>query len=355
MNWIAALLAGGVTWLLVPGVRRYALANGLIDRPGPRRSHHRLVARGGGMAVALGILTALIWLAATVARAVDPTPWIMNIGTAAPLTAVLGLLTGLVVVAGLGAWDDHRPLPVRIRLPMQLLVAVGLVVLFGGVPAISAGEHTLAVPWLWSLLAVPAVVWMMNLFNFMDGSDGLAALQAGTSAVLMAWAFDGAGAAVPAALAVVIASAAWAFLLWNRPPARIFLGDSGSLSLGFLLGGLALIGSATGQLSVWAAFLAVSVFVVDATATLAWRLVRGGEWYTPHREHAYQLLIRAGWSHGRVLGALGALNALVVAPAFVLAVLRPAWDVWIAVGAGVILLGIWTLIRFRASAEKRDE
>ncbi|NKI35527.1 glycosyl transferase [Wenzhouxiangella sp. XN79A] len=340
---LSAVIAAVLTLLLLPIVHRYVSRRGLIDRPGPRRSHDRPVARGGGVALALGLLAALMLIGAGGAAGSEHVViWVV-------------LTVGIAVVALLGAWDDHRPLPVRVRLPVQLAVASVSVAAVGGVPSISLNGVEVAVPLLWSLLAVPAVVWMMNLFNFMDGSDGLAALEALAAGLLMAWAFDRAGAALPAATAAALAAASAAFLVWNRPPARIFLGDSGSLTLGFVLGALALIGSAAGHLSVWAAFIAVSPFVVDATATLVWRSVRGARWYTPHREHAYQCLIRSGWTHRRVLIALAGLNVLVVAPAFVVAVVRPDREGWVALTTGVFLLAVWFLARQRAQAEREDE
>ena len=344
--WIAAAVSGALTLLLVPAAHRYARARGLIDQPGPRRSHDRPVARGGGIAIAAGLLAAFAVLGGTALPS--------EAGAGGGSGMLLALVLGLVAVVLLGAWDDHRPLPVRLRLPVQLGVAAGLVGACGGVPEITLNGAAVPVPVLWTLLAVPALVWMMNLFNFMDGSDGLAALEAAFAGLLLAWAFDRAGAALPAACALALTAAATAFLVWNRPPARIFLGDSGSLTLGFLLGGLALIGSTTGIVSVWAAFIAVSPFVVDATATLAWRLARGAGWYTPHRDHAYQCLIRAGWTHARVLTALAALNVAVVVPAFVLAIRRPERDGWIALVTGVFLLVLWFVARGRAQAEKED-
>ena len=337
-----AVLAAVLTLALVPVARRYALARGLIDQPGPRRSHDRPVARGGGLAVAVGLLAAFGLIGLQGGPLGD---------SALSLRALWGLTAGVAIVALLGALDDHRPLPVRVRLPIQLLVAIGLVFVFGGVSSISIGGQALPAAALWTVLAVPAVVWMMNLFNFMDGSDGLAALEALVAGALLGWAFERGGAALPAAVAFAVVGAAAGFLAWNRPPARIFLGDAGSLTLGFALGALALIGSVTGIVSVCAAFIAVSPFVIDATATLVQRRVRGAGWYTPHREHAYQRRIRAGWSHAQVLIALAVLNVGIVVPAFVFAVRRPEWDGWIALTTGVILLALWAAAGSRAPAE----
>lgn len=333
-SWIGALAAALVTLGLTPVMRVYAQRKGLIDHPGPRRSHHVPIARGGGLALAVGVI----------------------VGTALleEIPALPAFLVGLGVIATLGLFDDHRPLPVRVRLPVQMLVAVGVVAALGGVETIRIGSLALGPPWLWSSLAILAVVWMINLFNFMDGSDGLAVLQAAISGTLFTGGFLAAGAFGLAGLSAVIAAGSLGFLVWNRPPAAIFLGDSGSLSLGFVLGFVALAGTATGRMEVLAAAIAVSPFVIDATATLAARLVSGREWYTPHRDHAYQCLIRSGWSHARVLAALLAINLVIVLPSFALAIAYPGMDGVIAAITGVMLLALWRWSRGRAPAEDRD-
>ncbi len=339
MNFAALLPAVGVafvlTLLLTPVARAHARRRGLIDRPGPRRSHDVPVARGGGIALAVGVVAAAVMMP--------------------PVPGGVAFHMGLLAIAALGLADDHRPLRVAIRLPAQLVVAAAVVMAVGGVPVIQFAGESIG-PWLaWTPLAALAIVWMINLFNFMDGSDGLASTQAAFSGLLLAVGFVDSGQTGLAVLACALAAASLAFLAWNRPPARIFLGDSGSLTLGFVLGFLALAGTVTGSVSVWAAAIAVSPFVIDATATLLARLVSGREWYTPHRDHAYQCLIRSGWSHARVLAALVVLDLAVVLPAFVLASKFPALDVAIAACTGVMLLAIWWSARRRAKAENRDE
>ncbi|MBY6205727.1 hypothetical protein [Halomonas denitrificans] len=334
-SWMSLVAAFVLTLVLTPLARAYARRRGLIDQPGPRRSHVAPVARGGGVALAVGVGAAALMI--------PPVPG----GAAFPV--------GLLAIVALGFADDHRPLRVAIRLPVQLAVAAALVAAVGGVPVIEFAGQSIG-PWLaWTPLAVLAIVWMINLFNFMDGSDGLASGQAAFSGLVLALGFLDAGETGLGALAGALAAASLAFLFWNRPPARIFLGDSGSLTLGYVLAFLALAGTVTGSVSVWAAAIAVSPFVIDATATLLARLVSGREWYTPHRDHAYQCLIRMGWSHARVLGALVVLDLAVVLPAFVLASKVPAWDAAIAACTGVMLLAIWSAARQRAKAENRDE
>jgi len=205
---------------------------------------------------------------------------------------------------------------------------------------------------LWGILAVVAVIWLINLHNFMDGSDGLAALQGLWSGLAFALAFGLNQAWLEMALALSLAGACLGFLYWNRPPARIFMGDTGSLLLGGWIAGLALTGAASGMFSVWLGLIICSLFVVDATATLLRRMLVGERWYTPHRSHAYQRLIVSGWTHGRVLTLYGLVNILIVLPIFLIGLTRPDLDFWLALTATGVLGAGWYYFQSGANGEK---
>ena len=325
--WQSAGIALIVALVLTPLMRWYSRRRGLIDQPGARRSHSSPVARGGGLSIGISLLITAIAFA--------------------PAGELVVPFVGGAAIASLLGWrDDHAPLGVGWRLGIQLLLAVGIVSWLGPVESIIIAGAPVQAPWLWTPMAVVAIVWLMNLFNFMDGSDGLASSQAVISFSLFAVAFALSGETAGAWLAVVAAGASFGFLCWNRPPASIFLGDSGSLLLGWCAGGLALAGSVSNSFSVWVSFIIVSPFVIDATVTLCWRLVRGERWYTPHRSHAYQYLLRLHWSHGRVLLAWIALNGLLVVPAAALALWKPQADLAVAAILTVILAGAWYVVHF---------
>ena len=330
----AIITAFVLSWVLTPRVRSYALNRQWIDRPGPRRSHHRLVTRGGGLALIMGFLLALLWF-------VIGSKWVLPIAVTTLLMLLLGWL------------DDVFTLNVGWRLGGQAVLAVIIMLWLGPVSEIQLAGQSITVPWLWSLLAVPALIWMVNLFNFMDGSDGLASSQSLFSALCFTLVFYAQNHAELALIALCLAAACAGFLIWNRPPARIFLGDAGSLPLGWCLGVLALVGTLTGAVSVWLAFVIVSVFVVDATATLFLRVIKREQWYTAHRDHAYQRLIRRNWSHQRVLLVYNALNLMLVLPVVVLVLTFPGLDFIGALGLGVILLGCWAFVQRQSLAESR--
>jgi len=323
----AALLA----WLMTPLAKRYSEWRGLIDEPGPRRSHDRAIARGGGIAPAWAIILAAAFAIPLLGQSRD---W--------------GFIAGALLLLVVGWADDHHPLAVRWRLAAQILAAGIAVFLLGLLSVVEFRLGGVSVEihfsWLWTPLAVLAMVWLVNLFNFMDGADGLATSQTLISATLFAIGFLSAGETANALIAAIVAAAALGFLCWNWPPAAIFLGDSGSLVFGWCMAWLAFAGAGSGAISPVLAAIATAPFVIDATATLASRVRRGEQWYTPHRDHAYQRLLRSGWRHGQLLVAWTALNLLMVVPAFAIALLWPEGEALVAVVLGVLLVSIWKLV-----------
>ncbi len=325
-GWGAAGLALAITAGLTPVLRRWLLAQRILDWPGSRSSHAQPTPRGGGLAILAGFLVALLVFA----------------GTGRGVLVPLGY--GLVLAA-LGWLDDRAALPVRTRLLVMLVGALVLVGHFGPVSELELFGRVVVQPWLWSLLAVVAVIWLINLHNFMDGSDGLAALQGAWSGLLLGNLLYRGGAELIGLLGFALAGACLGFLFWNRPPARLFMGDTGSLLIGGMIACLAYAGAAQGIVSIWISFMICALFVVDATATLVARLVSGGQWYTPHREHAYQRLIRAGWSHARVLLVYGLINLALVLPLVAMALFSPPWEMPLALLLAALLCGGWFIVQ----------
>ena len=178
---------------------------------------------------------------------------------------------------------------------------------------------------------------MVNLYNFMDGIDGIAGVEAtmaGAVGAMLSWYT---GLPSIAVCAAVVAAGAAGFLVWNRPPAKIFMGDVGSGVLGFFFAVIALASETRGgpPLIVWAGLL--GVFIVDATATLVRRVLHGEKWYSAHRSHAYQRAVQAGWSHARVTGAVMLINVLLALAAVVAGAL-PSTLPWIG-GVMIAFLG----------------
>lgn len=281
------LLAAAATLLGTGLVRRFALAYAILDVPNARSSHTTPTPRGGGLAI-VGTLLIGTFLGGMLG--------------AVPFFLLIPLIVGGIALAVAGWIDDRRGLSVRVRLVVQVCAACIAVLALAPIREFSWNL-------LESALACLAVVWFINLYNFMDGSDGLAATEAcvvsTAAAFLMWWAHPHWPAFTPALL---LAGAAGGFLWWNWSPARIFMGDVGSGVLGFWFATLALIPEDAGglPLGVWAILLAI--FVTDATVTLLRRFLHGEVWYAAHRSHAYQRAIQYGYSHGQVAGTVAVGN-----------------------------------------------
>ncbi len=264
----AALAIAATAW-----ARGYALRRRLLDQPGERRSHATATPRGGGISLVAALLLASAWLAWRFPAQREWFGW---------------FAAGLSLVAGIGWLDDHRPLSPWTRLLVHGLAALLLAV---GVWRGGAGH------WM-ALAGFVLAMGLTNVWNFMDGIDGLAASQAGIVA---------AGLAVALAspwdwLALALAGAVLGFLPFNFPKARIFMGDVGSGALGFALAALLALAMTRGRetpIDFLMPFLPVTAFLVDAAFTLTWRMLNGQRWWTPHVEHAYQRWARR-WGHVRV-------------------------------------------------------
>ena len=176
------------------------------------------------------------------------------------------------------------------------------------------------------------VLWMTNLYNFMDGSNGMAGLQGVFAGCAMAWLFQISGHPDATLLALLLAAACAGFLPWNLGRPRVFMGDVGSIALGFTIGALLLYGAASGAIDPPVAWLVMLPFLTDATMTLLARVMRRERWYNAHRQHLYQRLIARGWPHGRVAVLYQAVNLALVLPAIGVAVRFPAaaWGIALA-------------------------
>ncbi|MEC5385588.1 glycosyltransferase family 4 protein [Uliginosibacterium sp. H3] len=232
------------------------------------------------------------------------------------------LLPGGALVAVIGFWDDHVSLPARTRFACHVLAAMWAVACLGGWPVLEMGVANWAWGWFGSMIAVLALVWATNLYNFMDGIDGLAGSQAvfvGGVGGLLLWLSGGDG--MPCWL---LAAASAGFLAVNWPPARIFMGDVGSGFLGFVIGVLALHATVTDHTTIWPWVILMAVFAVDATFTLCRRALTRVRVTEAHRSHAYQRASQRIGNHRAVTLTVLAINALFLAPASLVAHMWPA-------------------------------
>jgi Fuc2NAc and GlcNAc transferase len=297
----------GTRWLISAAPRL-----GLIDTPNQRSSHVFATPRAGGVAFVFA--------------------WCLGIALSAngfgsdPFNAIC---LPALAVATIGLVDDRRGVPPLARALVHAAVAAWILAVVAS--SLESLFTSLGMPVVLGFaVAGISIVWGINLFNFMDGIDGLAASQAALMSIGLSLSLLVAGSTLAAYASALLGAAVIGFLIWNWPPGRIFMGDVGSGFLGCALAAITLIAMRDGALTMTAALLLWAAFLVDATVTLLVRLARGESPAVAHRTHLYQQLTRRGWSHARVTLAYCAYNLLLVAPATVFALMFPSFAPWLA-------------------------
>lgn len=290
---IALAAVAAASWVLTGAARRYALARALLDHPNERSSHSVPTPRGGGIAIVAAVVAAVAagWWAGVV-----------------PGGVTAALVGGGAVVAAVGWVDDRGHVNAGVRLLVHFAAVGWALACVGGMPWLTAGAGRVHPGAAGTVIAAFGMVWSINLFNFMDGTDGIAGAQAlfaaGAGGALLA----AAGHPGLAFASGAVAAAALGFLGWNWAPARIFMGDVGSSFLGFVVAVLAVASEAGRALPILVWVVLMGTFVFDATLTLARRLHAGEKVHAAHRRHLYQRLVQRGWSHRAVCLAYAAAN-----------------------------------------------
>ena len=309
--WVAAAVialasactCGAILWTLLRTGLAWRLAT---DVPNDRSLHNAPTPRVGGWGVVpVGVIATLL---------LAPGLWFSAVGTA--------------FLAAVSQIDDRRGLPARVRFAAHVLAVVGLVSLF-----------TANAPWWGLAILAFLMLWLVNLYNFMDGADGLAGGMAlfGFAGYTVAALLSGHPLPELAWSSVAVSGAALGFLCFNFHPARIFLGDAGSISLGFLAGAFGYWGWRGGVWPIWFPAMVFAPFIADASVTLARRLLRGERFWQPHREHYYQRMVRSGVGHART----ALVWYVVMATGIMLAVFalgRAAIVQWCIVAGWVVVL-----------------
>nr|WP_310169355.1 glycosyltransferase family 4 protein [Pseudomonas extremaustralis] len=299
MVWLFLIATGGISLLLTSALRRYALAKSLIDVPNARSSHTAPTPRGGGVAIVLSFLFLLP---------------VLPLFSLLSWSSTWGLLGAGAGIAVLGFLDDHGHIAARWRLLGHFSAAVWALFWLGGAPPLTVMGATFDLGWVGVVLAILYLVWMLNLYNFMDGIDGLASLEAIFVCLSAALTYASMGLAALAWAPLLLSFAVAGFLYWNFPPAKIFMGDAGSGFLGVTLGIFSLQAAWASPSLIWVWVILMGVFIVDATFTLIRRLVRGDKVYEAHRSHAYQYASRKFGRHLPVTLTVGLVNVVWLLP-----------------------------------------
>lgn len=330
--WILPVVIG-ISFFFTVSLRRYALSRSLLDIPNYRSSHTIATPRGGGVAIVAAFLLVLVVL------------YSLSMISFSVFVACTGSGS---LVAAIGFVDDHRHIAARWRLFGHVIAAVWIVYWMGGIPPLQLLGFMFDAGWISYFLGGVYLVWMLNLYNFMDGIDGLASVEAicvCLGACILYWVggFDSL-VAVPLLLAASVSG----FLFWNFPPAKIFMGDAGSGFLGIILGALALQGAWVSSQFLWAWLILLGVFIVDATFTLLRRMIRGDKVYEAHRSHAYQFASRVYGRHLPVTLGVAAINVFWLLP---IALCVTNWG--LDGGFGLVLAYaplLWLAMNFKAGS-----
>lgn len=340
---IAAALVFVVTAVTTQRLARAGARRWLLDHPNERSLHAQPTTRSGGIAIAAGIVLGGVAAAAFVSAS----------------NHMIWLAIGSLVMFTVSLRDDISHVHPAIRMSVHLLVALMLVYAGFAIDAVELpGVRWPLAPWPAAILTCLYVAWLVNLYNFMDGMDGFAGGMAvfgfGTFALLGAASDE----AAFAALSAVVAAASAGYLLFNFPPARIFMGDAGSSLLGFLAAGLSLWASMDGIFPLWIAVLVFSPFIVDATFTLGRRLRRRERVWEAHKSHCYQRLVQLGWGHRKTVLWEYLLMLVCSASALVAWHMPAAAQWWLLVAwivAYVILIALVYRLESRSGAHETVE
>ncbi|WP_431080217.1 MraY family glycosyltransferase [Pseudomonas thivervalensis] len=285
--------------LMTAGLRRYALARSIIDIPNARSSHSIPTPRGGGVAIVVAFLLTLPLLGQL---GLVPLHYLVALGGAGALVAIVGFM------------DDQGHIAARWRLLGHFSAAVWALAWLEGLAPLNLFGVSVDLSWIGHALAAFYLVWILNLYNFMDGIDGIASIEAVSACLGASALYVLSGFTDLIWPPLILAAAVLGFLFWNFPPAKIFMGDAGSGFLGIALGIMSLQAAWVSPALFWAWLILLGVFIVDATITLIRRFLRGDKVYEAHRSHAYQFASRRYGRHRPVTLAVAAINVLWLFP-----------------------------------------
>lgn len=269
-----------ISLFLTEYIRRYAVKKNLLDTPNSRSSHSIATPRGGGLSIVICFLSVIV------------------LSDSLPSNIVFALTGSAVLVAIIGFWDDQGHIAARWRLLSHFIAAIWALYWLGDIAKFELLGLSINLSLFFFVVIAFVFVWLLNLFNFMDGIDGIAASETIFVASAGAYFSWNNGLENLSYISLVLASSVMGFLILNWPPAKIFMGDVGSGFLGLMLGIIAYANIIEGS-SVWVWLILLGVFLVDSGITLIRRIIGGEKWYEAHCNHAYQHAAKK-YGHKRV-------------------------------------------------------
>tara|TARA_Y100000588_G_scaffold392389_2_gene504090 strand:+ start:258 stop:1289 length:1032 start_codon:yes stop_codon:yes gene_type:complete len=288
-----------VSFLLTWGIRYLAYHINMLDIPNDRSSHVVNTPRGGGIAFVIVFQVGL---------------WVLFARELIMPSVLTGLFLSGILIASIGFFDDLRHIPAKYRMICHLSAGLIALMAIHGVPALHIGVWDIAAGVFLNMFFIIFLVWMTNLYNFMDGINGLASVEAISTCFLMAFIFYANAEFQLMMLPLLLGASVLGFLCWNFPHAKIFMGDVGSGFLGFTLGFFAILAINADACFLVSWLILLGVFIVDATFTLLSRLVQGDKIYQAHKSHAYQQAAVRFSSHQTVTLSVLAVNLVWLFP-----------------------------------------
>ncbi|MDO6563992.1 glycosyltransferase family 4 protein [Amphritea sp. 1_MG-2023] len=296
------LLVCFFTWFLTGKLLSYALRKKLLDVPNERSLHANPTPRGGGVSVVVVFILGLC---------------ILVFSDFLSVTNFISFTCAALLVSVVGFIDDHGHVPARWRILVHVSAALLLVFMLRGIPGLIVLGFEINLSALGYPIAIVYLVWLLNLYNFMDGIDGLASMEAicvCIGASICSFIIQQCSLTESSIVSMLLASSVAGFMIWNYPPAKIFMGDACSGFLGLVLGALSLLAVWENSAMLWCWIILLAVFITDATMTLFRRVVSGEKIYEAHRNHAYQHAATYFGSHLPVVLAVVLINTLWLFP-----------------------------------------
>jgi glycosyltransferase WbpL len=292
---IIVCISAGLTGL----IRYYSIEKNLYDIPNQRSSHEIPKPKGGGISIVLIVIGSIILL--LLSKKIN-------------LDISISLLVGLTIVSITALIDDLFNLSALIRAVFYVIASFISLYLIDGLTVLSINNYSFNIGSLGLLLGVIFIVWLTNLYNFMDGTDSFAGIQTICVAIFMGSILFLSSNLYLGVVFFCLIAATVGFLYWNWPPAKIFMGDVGSCSIGFLFGLMSIYTEQKETISITVWLIALAPFISDATFTLLKRILNGEKWYKAHNTHAYQRLYQRGISHRNLAIGLLFINIVIIWP-----------------------------------------
>ena len=326
MVWFP-LIAFLVSFLGIYLLKKYALQLNLVAIPNERSLHNKVIPRGGG------VIIAIIFLAFNL---------VFYISGQMKTAEFLALFGGGLIMSVTGFLDDILELKASIRFLIQFLAVGWGLYWVGGITSIAFFEGLSGLYVIANGIAVVVLVWFINAFNFMDGFDGMATSGATFFSLSVGGYFLWQGIEPYGSLLIILAACSLAFLYFNWPPAKMFLGDSGSTFFGYFFGVILIITVKNSSLSIWTWLIILAYFITDTTTTTFLRLCLVKRWYHPHRSHAYQNLARVLDNHKFVTSLITGINVFYLLPLAYLSIEYQQYG-WLGFLASVIPIFVFVL------------